>query len=89
MKAILAIVGIVLLAVVAWVFVKYRAIQQAATGPAKEIVSESLEKTGDTWHAKFVSKFDAPLGPSSTRLSPRCSTPSSTPSASPSSRPRT
>ena len=61
MKAILAIVGIVLLAVVAWVFVKYRAIQQAATGPAKEIVSESLEKTGDTWHAKFVSKFDAPL----------------------------
>ena len=61
MKAILAIVGIILLAVVAWVFVKYRAIQQAATGPAKEIVSESLEKTGDTWHAKFVSKFDAPL----------------------------
>ncbi len=61
MKAILAVVGIVLLAVVAWVFVKYRAIQQAATGPAKEIVSESLEKTGDTWHAKFVSKFDAPL----------------------------
>jgi len=61
MKAILAIVGIVLLAVVAWLFVKYRAIQQAATGPAKEIVSESMEKTGDTWNVKFVSKFDAPL----------------------------
>src|SRR5207249_6647166 len=61
MKVILAVVGIILLAVVVWGVVKYRAIQQAATGPAKEIVSESLEKTGDTWHAKFVSKFDAPL----------------------------
>ena len=61
MKVILAVVAVVLLAIVAWAFVKYRAIQQAATGPAKEIVSESMEKTGDTWHVKFVSKFDAPI----------------------------
>src|SRR5437867_12070735 len=61
MKAILAIVGVVVLAVLVWVFVKYRAIQQAATGPAKEIISESMEKTGDTWHVKFVSRIDAPL----------------------------
>src|SRR5207253_11278880 len=61
MKVILAVVGIVLLAVVVWGVMKYRAIQQAATGPAKEIVAESLEKTGDTWHAKVVSKVDAQL----------------------------
>src|SRR3989442_13069627 len=61
MKAILAVVGVVVLAIVAYAFVKYRAIQEAGTGPAKEIVSESMEKTGDTWHVKFVSKFDAPL----------------------------
>src|SRR3989454_11808417 len=61
MKAILAVVAVVVLAIVAWAFVKYRAIQQAATGPAKEIVSESMEKTGDTWHVKFTSKIDAPL----------------------------
>src|SRR3989441_8698827 len=61
MKAILAVVAVVVLAIVVYAFVKYRAIQEAATGPAKEIVSESMEKTGDTWHVKFVSKFDAPL----------------------------
>src|SRR5438105_11235607 len=61
MKAILAVVGIVVLVALVYVFVKYRAIQQAATGPAKEIVSESMEKTGDTWRVRFVSKFDAPL----------------------------
>ena len=61
MKAILAVVGLVVLVALAYVFVKYRQIQQAATGAAKEIVSESMEKTGDTWHVKFVSRFDAPL----------------------------
>src|SRR5205823_12100454 len=61
MKAILAVVAVIVLAFVAYAFVKYRAIQQAATGPAKEIVSESMEKTGDTWRVRFVSKFDAPL----------------------------
>lgn len=61
MKAILAIVGVVVLAVVVYVALQWRAIQQAATGPAKEIVSESVAKSGDTWHVSFVSKFDAPL----------------------------
>ena len=61
MKAILAVVGLLVLAVAVYVFLQWRAIQQAATGPAKEIVSESITKTGDTWHLAFVSKFDAPI----------------------------
>jgi len=61
MKAILAVVAVLVLAVVGYVVVKYRAIQEAATGPAKEIVSESIEKKGDVWHVTFVSKFDAPI----------------------------
>ena len=61
MKAILAVVGLVVLAVVIYVVLQWRAIQQAATGPAKEIVSESIAKSGDTWHVKFTTKFDAPL----------------------------
>jgi hypothetical protein len=61
MKAILAIVGLLVLAVVVYVVLQWRAIQQAASGPAKEIVSESISKSGDTWHVKFVTKFDAPL----------------------------
>jgi hypothetical protein len=61
MKAILAIVGLLVLVVVVYAVLKWRAIQQAATGPAKEIVSESISKSGDTWHVMFVSKFDAPL----------------------------
>jgi hypothetical protein len=30
-------------------------------GPVKEIVTESIEKQGDTWHVSFVSNFDAPV----------------------------
>src|SRR5262245_48091018 len=61
MKAILALVLVVVLAIGAYVFMKYRAIQEMATGPAKEIVSESISRTGDTWHLSLVSKFDAPI----------------------------
>jgi hypothetical protein len=61
MKAILAVLAVLVLAVLAYVGWQYRAIQQAATGPAKEIVSESISKSGDTWHVSFVSKFAAPL----------------------------
>jgi len=61
MKAILVVVGVLVLAIAAYLFMQYRAIQQAATSPVKEITSESLVKTGDTWHVKFTSKFDAPL----------------------------
>jgi hypothetical protein len=61
MKTILAVVAAVVIAVVAYLGYAYYRIQQAATGPAKEIVSESITKTGDTWHLAFVSKFDAPL----------------------------
>lgn len=31
------------------------------SGPAKEIVSESIEKEGDTWNVSFVSTIDAPV----------------------------
>lgn len=61
MKTILAVVAAVVIALVAYLGYSYYRIQQAATGPAKELVSESITKTGDTWHIAFVSKFDAPL----------------------------
>ena len=59
MKNILAIVGILVLAVAGFVGWQYMKIQRAVSGPAKEIVSESIERDGDTWHATFVSKLDA------------------------------
>jgi hypothetical protein len=61
MKTILAAVLVVVLAVVAYFAWQYRKIQEAATGPAREIVSESLVKSGDTWNVAFTSKFDAPV----------------------------
>jgi hypothetical protein len=61
MKAILGIVLLLVVAVAGYLGWQYYAIQQAASGPAKEIVSESISKTGDMWHVKFVSKFDAPV----------------------------
>jgi len=59
MKSIFAIVGVIVLAVIGFVGWQYWKVQQALTGPAKEIVSESIEREGDTWHASFVSKLDA------------------------------
>ena len=61
MKAILAIVAVLVLAVLGYVFVQYRTIQQAAACPAKEIASSNMSKSGDTWHIAFTSKFDAPI----------------------------
>jgi len=61
MKAILALVAVLVLALVAYLGWQYYAIQRAVSGPAKEIVSESISKSGDTWHVSFVSKFDAPV----------------------------
>jgi len=61
MKTILAIVVALVLAVGAYFYLQYRKIQEAATGPAREIVSESMAKTGDTWHVSFTSKIDAPV----------------------------
>ncbi len=59
MKNILAIVAVVVLAVVGFVGWQYWKIQQVLSGPAKEIVSEKIEREGDIWHASFVSKIDA------------------------------
>jgi hypothetical protein len=61
MKAILAIVAVLVLAVLGYVVMSYRTIQQAAACPAKEIASSNMSKSGDTWHITFTSKFDAPL----------------------------
>ena len=58
MKNILAIVGVLVLAVAGFIGYQYWKIQQAVSGPAKEIVSEKIEKDGDLWHASFVSKID-------------------------------
>jgi hypothetical protein len=61
MKAILGLVVAVVLAVGGYLFWQYRAVQSAISGPARELVSESMNKAGDTWHVSFVTKFDAPL----------------------------
>ena len=61
MRAIVGIVVVLVVAVVAYFAWTTYQIRQAATGPAKEIVSESMAKSGDVWHVSFVSKFDAPV----------------------------
>ncbi|TMA36894.1 MAG: hypothetical protein E6J79_12020 [Deltaproteobacteria bacterium] len=61
MKAILGILAVILLVVVAYFAWTSYQIRQAAVGPAKEIVSESMSKSGDVWHVSFVSRFDAPV----------------------------
>jgi Polyketide cyclase / dehydrase and lipid transport len=61
MKAILAVIGVVVLAIVIYIVMQYRAIEQASTNPVKQIVTEKMVKTGDTWDVTFTSKFDAPL----------------------------
>ena len=61
MRAIVGIVVALVVAVVAYFAWTTYQIRQAATGPAKEIVSESMAKSGDVWHVSFVSKFDAPV----------------------------
>ena len=61
MKAILGIVGALVVVVVVYFGWAWYRIQQAASGPHKEIVSESISKTADTWHVSFVSRFEAPL----------------------------
>ena len=61
MKIILGVVGALVLAVAVFAYVQYQKVQKAASCPAKEIVSSSMQKTGDTWHVNFTSKIDAPL----------------------------
>jgi uncharacterized protein YndB with AHSA1/START domain len=61
MKAILAIVAVLVLAIIGYVVVQYRSIQRAAACPAKEIATSTMTKSGDTWHITFTSKFDAPI----------------------------
>jgi hypothetical protein len=61
MKMIIGLIALVVVAIVGYFGLTYYRIQQAATGPAKELISESMEKKGDTWHVSFTTKFAAPI----------------------------
>jgi hypothetical protein len=61
MKILLGLVGVLVLVVAIYALVQYRAMQRAADCTAKEVVSGSMTKSGDTWHIDFTSRFDAPL----------------------------
>jgi hypothetical protein len=61
MKAILGIVGAIVLALLGYIGWNYYTLQQAVSSSVKDIVSESISKSGDTWHVSFVSRFDAPV----------------------------
>jgi hypothetical protein len=61
MKAILAVVAVLAVLIAVYVVRSYMAVQRAVSGPAKELVSESMTRTGDTWHVDFVTKFGAPV----------------------------
>jgi hypothetical protein len=60
----LGVVGGVVLLVGAYVGYQALALRRETvkwTGPIKEIASEKMEKTGDTWKIEFLSQFDAPV----------------------------
>jgi hypothetical protein len=61
MKAILGIVGALVLVVIVFVVYQYQKVQKAASCPAKEIATSTMSKSGDTWHVAFTSKIEAPL----------------------------
>lgn len=61
MKAAIGVVVLLAIAAGGYVLYQKHKIEEAISGPAKELVSESMEKKGDTWHVEFVSKFDAPV----------------------------
>ena len=61
MKAILAVILVLVLAVAGYVLYARHKVQLAISGPAREIVTESMTKSGNTWNVEFVSKFDAPV----------------------------
>jgi hypothetical protein len=61
MKAILGLVGVLVVAIGGYLGWQWYRVQQAVSGPAREIVSESISRSGDTWHVSFVTKFDAPI----------------------------
>ena len=61
MKTLLGIVAALVLALVAYVGWQYYRLQQVISGPAAEIASESITRSGDTWQLSFVSRFDAPV----------------------------
>ena len=61
MKIVLGIVGALIVAVLIFVLVQYQKVQKAASCPAKEIATSTMQKSGDTWHVAFTSTFDAPV----------------------------
>ena len=63
MKAILGVVGAIVVLVVAFFGYQYWALQQAAVewDSAKEIVAESIEQEDRTWKIRFQSVVDKPI----------------------------
>jgi len=57
-------VGVVVLVVALWMFLKFRAVQQAAVkweGKVDEIASEKIEKQGESFQVELTSRIDAPI----------------------------
>jgi hypothetical protein len=61
MKAIIAIVVALVLAVGIYLGYYYYSTPDSLIGVPKEIVSENIERRGDTWHVAFTARFDAPV----------------------------
>jgi hypothetical protein len=60
MKALLGALAVLVVVVAVYVGLKMRAAEEAALSPIKEIATETISKSGDTWSATFTSKFAAP-----------------------------
>jgi len=57
---ILGVVGaVVVVLAVGWWYLSLRRAAVEWEGPLKEIASEKMEKSGDTWHIEFQTLFDA------------------------------
>lgn len=61
MKAILGIVGAIVLAIGAYLGYYYYSTPKSVVGLPKEIASENIERRGDTWYVNFTARFDAPV----------------------------
>jgi hypothetical protein len=61
MKAVLGIVGALVLAVALYLGWYWMSMPKAAVGLPKEIATESVERRGDTWYVTYTARFDAPI----------------------------
>lgn len=61
MKAILGIVLALVVAIGGYLGYYYYSIPKSLVGVPKEIASENIERSGDTWRINFTANFDAPV----------------------------